>query len=304
MGWKRVAWAGCLAPVLAGGCRVADPATRDRLPDAHVGHTEQAIGRHIHHDAREAWRAVRDQFPRRCFSPEFRDGFLDGYADYLDRGGDGQPPAAPPLRYTRHARYFTPEGHALLKDYFLGFKYGADVAITTGQRQFLTVPVLLADGGPVAERPVVVTTIPPPPMPAATPLPVPRVMPSSDAPLPKAGARKATPKPGPKPVVEGDLSKFLPPSPAAEADDAADVSARVPPPDPPLPVIPTPGVPVLAPPPRPAFTVRLPDPPAEVPSLPAGVPIPPMTDDLPPALPANHTTPPPLPPNHPAPGRK
>ena len=130
MRWKRVAWAGCLAPVL-GGCHTAFPA-RALVADAPAAHTEAAIERQIHQHAREAWRAVRAEYPRKAFSPEFRDGFLDGYSDYLDRGGDAGPPAVPPPRYTDNPKYFTPEGHVLVRDYFLGFKYGADVAAATG----------------------------------------------------------------------------------------------------------------------------------------------------------------------------
>ena len=52
-------------------------------------------------------------------------------------------PAVPPAKYTRHKNYFTENGQCLVKEYFLGFKYGQEIAIATGQRQLLTVPVLL-----------------------------------------------------------------------------------------------------------------------------------------------------------------
>src|SRR4051812_48274557 len=141
MRWKRVACLGCLAPV-CGGCLPALHGARDSVAEKLVAPAESAIGHRIHSRARQAWRAVRDQYPRKLFTAEFRDGFLDGYADYLDRGGDAQPPAVPPARYTTNQKYFTPEGHALIRDYFLGFQYGTEVAVATGQRQFLTVPVL------------------------------------------------------------------------------------------------------------------------------------------------------------------
>src|SRR5207302_3944896 len=94
---------------------------------------------HLRKEAKAAWAEVRKQYPRKAFTAEFREGFIDGYSDYLDRGGMGLPPAVPPKRYTRND-YLTPEGQELIKDYFLGFKYGIDVAIASGQRQFLTVP--------------------------------------------------------------------------------------------------------------------------------------------------------------------
>src|SRR5439155_23053559 len=90
---------------------------------------------------------VREQFPRKCFTAEFRDGFVEGYVDYLDRGGNAQPPVVPPIRYTRN-HYLTPDGHLLVKDYFLGFRYGLDVAVASGHRQYLVVPVLVPERSP------------------------------------------------------------------------------------------------------------------------------------------------------------
>src|SRR5207302_357229 len=60
-------------------------------------------------EAKAAWQEVCEQFPRKCFTEEFRAGFIDGYVDYLDRGGNAQPPLVPPRRYTRND-YMTPEG--------------------------------------------------------------------------------------------------------------------------------------------------------------------------------------------------
>jgi len=258
MRWKRVLWAGWLAPAL-GGCHTPGVPGVPELPSGGlVGHTQAAIEHRIRADGREAWKAVRAEYPRRCFTAEFRDGFLDGYTDHLDRGGDGTPPPVPPLRYTRHARYFTPEGHVLLRDYFLGFKYGADVAAATGQRQFLTVPVLVPDGAPVPV-PVHEVVAPPAPPPAPVPLPLPLPPPT---PQPKSDSPVAPPPAG------SSGSKF--PEPAA------------------LPVS------VAAP--------KLPEPPAAVPSLPAHVPTPPVTDDLPLFRP-EHDPPAPLPVEHPEPTR-
>ncbi|QDU19386.1 hypothetical protein [Urbifossiella limnaea] len=214
MRWKRVVWAGWLAPAL-GGCHTPGAPGVPELPSGGlVAHTQAAIEHRIRADAREAWKAVRAEYPRRCFTAEFHDGFLDGYADHLDRGGDGTPPPTPPLRYTRHARYFTPEGHVLLKDYFLGFKYGADVAVATGQRQFLTVPVLVPDGGSAALADVVTPAAPPtPPSDRAAPLPQPLPPPNA---VPKSDQPAAPPGPS--------LSKF----PESVAPAALPVSLPVP----------------------------------------------------------------------------
>ena len=109
----------------------------------------------------------------------YRDGFIDGYVDYLDRGGNGSLPAVPPAKYTRHKKYFTENGQCLAKEYFLGFKHGQEVAIATGRRQFLTVPVLLPQPQPVPPafnvQPAGETAAPPmmqPPKPLPTPPPL------------------------------------------------------------------------------------------------------------------------------------
>lgn len=348
MRWKRVAWAGCLAPVL-GGCHTAFPA-HALVGDAPAAHTEAAIERQIHQHAREAWRAVRAEYPRKAFSPEFRDGFLDGYSDYLDRGGDASPPAVPPPRYTDNPKYFSPEGHVLIRDYFLGFKYGADVAAATGQRQFLTVPVLIPDAPDVPATPPVAVTLPAPPAVLTEPPPVipPVVVPKPvPAPIPLSAPRpvlKATPPP------DSGIPGYHLPAWSDPASPGAKTTTTGTTPQPPLappksPVPPVPSIPTPPPavppfdngmskfgtfpaPPRvPKYTApelpfapdsvpsgtslvpplpglptaaelgtKLPEPPAEVPSLPAGVPTPPVLDidDLP-VLPPNHTVPPPLP---------
>lgn len=270
MRWKRVVWAGWLAPAL-GGCHTPGVPGVPELPSGGlVAHTQAAIEHRIRGDAREAWKTVRAEYPRRCFTAEFRDGFLDGYTDHLDRGGDGTPPAAPPLRYTRHARYFTPEGHVLLKDYFLGFKYGADVAAATGQRQFLTVPVLVPESPAVpVPVPVPVTEVPPTPAPA---------------PLPQAAPPpRPVPLPLPLPTPKSDRP-VVPPLSSSTGSKFPDT------------VAPGVAVPVSVPLPT------LPEPPAAVPTLPAHVPTPPVTDDLPLFRP-DHEPPPPLRVEHPEPMR-
>lgn len=188
MGWKKVALAGCL-PAVGGGCHLAKLAGHNIVNEPLVVHTEKAIERGTRSDAKAAWQQVREQFPRRMFTADFRDGFVDGYSDYLAHGGSAQPPAVPPLKYTRNKKYYTPEGHCLIRDYYLGFKYGVDVAVATGQRKFLTVPVLLAEvptgppqfnvqpggveGIPPAGLPVPPEASKPEPLGAPKPLPAP-----------------------------------------------------------------------------------------------------------------------------------
>ncbi len=160
MGWKSVAWVGCLVPVLA-GCGSLPHAAHNATNEVHLSHTQRGLERDLRSAARDSWQTVRALHPRRTFTDEFHDGFTDGFTDYLDRGGAVQPPAVPPIKYVRDKKYFTPEGHSLIRDYYLGFKYGTDCAVASGRRQFLTVPVLLPDGTPTAIKPSYTSPIKP-----------------------------------------------------------------------------------------------------------------------------------------------
>lgn len=272
MRWKSVVLAGAFGPAVA-GCNVAYNAARNIVNDPHVVMTQQAIGHDLRKAARSAWEEARGQYPH-C-TAEFQDGFEDGYVDYLDRGGNGSLPAVPPAKYTRHQKYFTENGHCLLKEYFLGFKYGQEVAIATGRRQFLTVPVLFP---PVPPTPPAFDVVPPGPQPMMTP---PKPPPGMVDPL--ASAAKdvpvvvVPPAPGPAPVLQlrppaRRLAKDPPPPEFDPVPKPAPDQDRLPAPTPPLPVPSASSVPPMAP----------------------------VTNPIP-VLPPNHTVPPPLPPNHPQP---
>ena len=294
MRWKRALWLGCLAPVF-GGCLHVDQPRHDAMAEHGVAQSERDLVREIHKKAREAWVAVRSEFPRKLFTPEFRDGFIEGYTDYLDRGGDAQPPVVPPIRYTQNKKYFTPEGHLLVRDYFLGFKYGADVAVATGQRQFLTVPVLVTDQGAAVESPPVVIpgpmTIPPLGGSDAPvkPLPPPR-------PTTRLHAPRKVPAEPTVPVLE-EGSKFGSPPPLPSNFGLPSFPLPASPLVPPVPMIPTIPLPVgsssLVSPIIPASGSKLPEPPGEVLDLHPDLPTPPFVDEFPdlPPLPINHPDP-------------
>jgi len=284
---------------------------REHLAEHGVAHSEREVTREIHRKARAAWQAVRCEFPRKVFSAEFRDGFIDGYSDYLDRGGDGQPPAAPPLRYTQNKKYFTPEGHALMRDYLLGFQYGTEVAVATGQRHYLTVPVLIPDGG--APLPIVAVSetgstdapakpLPPPPQPLPAPkpmtkLPAPRALGQEPpprsvvAPAPLKSGEPEETKFGTIPVKPDPL-KLVPPLPTREDPLVPPLPGLSPlPPVPMVPLLPS-GKANTTSEIVPVSGFKLPDPPKEVRDLPDDVPSPVILDlpDLP-APPVIHPEP-------------
>jgi len=285
MRWKSVVLAGVLSPAVA-GCTLANNTARNVINEPHVVWSQHAIEHDLRRQARVAFQEVCGEYPDRAFSDPFREGFIDGYVDYLDRGGNGSMPAVPPVRYTRHPRYYTEEGQCLIKEWFLGFKYGQEVAIATGRRQYLTVPVLLPEPPPQPPHFNVQPASGTPPM-----MPPPRPPGGSDeppvvAPVPPPPAPTAPKPTGPAPGVLPTPRSLPRPSsrpPAARPD--------------PLPTLPPEQEPDRLP--APAVPLPVAGAGADLPAIPT-VPTPPPADDAP-VLPPNHVTPPPLPPNHPRP---
>jgi hypothetical protein len=72
-------------------------------------------------------------------SKDYAEGFKDGFIDYLQFGGSGQPPYAPPKRYWG-PNYRTPEGYRAIEDWFAGFRHGVTAAKESGYRPWVTLP--------------------------------------------------------------------------------------------------------------------------------------------------------------------
>jgi hypothetical protein len=320
MRWKSVAVAGAFWPAAA-GCNIAHYAARNIVNEPHVVWTQHAIAHDLRKSARSAWEEVKGQCPEYAASAEYRDGFVDGYVDYLDRGGEGTLPAVPPAKYTRHKKYFTETGQCLVKVYFLGFKHGQEVAIASGRRELLTVPVLLPQQptGPVAFNVQPAPGhVPPPMMPYPTP---------PDTGTAAAPAKEVRVASEPPPAVATPTVPIAVPVPQAPPEPLPPLSKGAPPPgfeptpkpppteeragtDPPRPA-PKP-VPARPPVSTPVSVPALPDrvgprrwgdlPP--IPTVPAEAapgPVTPTDGPTPRVLPPNHTVRPPLPPNHPKP---
>src|SRR5438105_4869157 len=73
--------------------------------------------------AEEAWQLERRKGPER-YSRDHAAGFVAGYADYLDAGGNGNPPAVPPFRY-RLVCSESPEGARAVEEWYAGFRHGS-----------------------------------------------------------------------------------------------------------------------------------------------------------------------------------
>lgn len=217
------------------GCHLATNIARNAYNEPAEIHDEYKVVRQLRREGKAAFAEVNRQYPRHSFSHDFERGFIDGYLDYLDSGGKAEIPAMPPLHY-RRAKYFNPEGHAKIRDYFLGFKYGVDVAVATGCRPFYTVPILVTEPGELP--PLNITVLPPPPDANAP-------MPKLGSPLPLPQETKSGTPPTPTPIPTPGLGNPVAPMPGGSSVPIPPGAVPTPnaPPGTPAPKTPTPGNP-------------------------------------------------------------
>src|SRR5437879_3718097 len=104
--WLALVW--FTLSMLGSGYACVEDATRNvvvsvRSPiEAHHGKARNRQG------AETAGLGVRAA-AQASYSSDYGEGFKEGYAEYLSRGGEGEVPLAPP-RHFRDIRYQTPEG--------------------------------------------------------------------------------------------------------------------------------------------------------------------------------------------------
>jgi hypothetical protein len=91
-----------------------------------------------------AWEDLQKGDPENNYSADYARGFKDGFADYLDAGGTGDPPAVPPRSYWK-TKYQTPQGYQAIQDWFAGFRHGSAMAQESGFRQWITIPSSLGE---------------------------------------------------------------------------------------------------------------------------------------------------------------
>jgi hypothetical protein len=179
--------------------------------------------------AEEAWEGVRASGTE-PYSDDYARGFKSGYADYLDRGGSGEPPVVAPPRY-RHLRYQTPQGYLAVEEWFAGYRHGAESARQSGLRQWVTGPTSLRQpGGPGIPGIIVLTPTPPAnlgvPVPGASevlPSPQPVLQPpvaGDELPAPKAAPGVPVSEPGEESLLQKSGALGLPVAAPAEPDAA------------------------------------------------------------------------------------
>jgi hypothetical protein len=124
---------GCGLSKQLGNNLVVEPLQWDRFSDR--------IGRRFRDRslADEAWDEICNR-DGDVYSRHYRRGFYEGFEDYLNAGGTGDPPVTPPRSYWR-LYYQNPEGHQAMQDWFEGFRHGASIARASGIRDYVVVPL-------------------------------------------------------------------------------------------------------------------------------------------------------------------
>ncbi len=127
-------------PFIGTGCGFSKIIQRNVVASPLYALTEHAEHHRNERFAREAFVQMAMTFADQEFSCDYRRGFVEGYTDYLDYGGVGEPPPLPSPIYGRFG-YMTPEGLAAMEDWKNGFRHGAATARASNLRELVTVPV-------------------------------------------------------------------------------------------------------------------------------------------------------------------
>lgn len=131
----------CILAGLSSGCSFFYYSAKNLIeePIKALNHCEEL--REFRLLAHEAWQQVLDCEPGQHYSEDYACGFIDGYVDFLDADGLGEPPAVPPDRYQLARYHRTPEGVKAIEDWFAGFRRGAAAARASGQRELIVLPM-------------------------------------------------------------------------------------------------------------------------------------------------------------------
>jgi hypothetical protein len=105
-------------------------------------HNEHVTRRLNHAIAKQAWHEVMADMPVRA-SHHYARGFICGFADYLYRGGTGEPPLVPPRAYW-HLGYQSIKGKQAIDEWYQGFRHGSQECQARGLRDLVMVPSSLA----------------------------------------------------------------------------------------------------------------------------------------------------------------
>ena len=145
----RVRLLGAALCLTSAGCLTGRPSAGDGFLHLFVRNTVEAPCQAVDDQcfklrswlrACDAWADYTGNCRSNRYSWDFREGFEEGYVDYLDAGGTGNPPAAPPARYWQ-TKYQDPAGVQAIRDWFAGFRQGSEAARASGYRDSILVPL-------------------------------------------------------------------------------------------------------------------------------------------------------------------
>lgn len=147
----RAAWWLLGVCVFASGCGLVQRATCNLAYETRRCVDTATLAARHRRWAREAWAHTCAASPE-PYSPYFAQGFTDGFLDYVEAGGTGEPPAVPPRRFWT-AKFQTYEGRLAIEDWFAGFRQGAAIAREAGYRELAILPSSLSSlaSGPPPE---------------------------------------------------------------------------------------------------------------------------------------------------------
>jgi hypothetical protein len=189
-----------ISSVLSCGCQLFVRGTRNLivapLNDYTVECYEYRRNRAL---ADAAWEETAGHMLTAPVSTDYVIGFKQGYVDYLEAGGPGEPPPVPP-RYYWGFRYQTPDGQAAIQDWFAGFRHGTEAALASGYRRSIVIP---SSGRTGLDRPYREAAAGGVSDPAHRPMPpgaeqLPVLPREGPAPAPAPESPKASPAPGPE----------------------------------------------------------------------------------------------------------
>jgi hypothetical protein len=197
------------------------------------------------HQAEKAWNEYLNTTGQ-CFADPYHKGFVEGFVDYVQAGGNGEPPYLPPFRY-RLTPFRSTEGVSAVEDWYAGFRQGAAIAKGSGLRElsYIPLPGLAVPVDPSSQNigklpptnPNAALETSPWEQPGRTPM-QPPIPPNTDS-VPAAPQPRPS-KPG---AVNLPAVPFLPSGPPQTAITRPQVSVRPRAAElPPLPSVPSPGV--------------------------------------------------------------
>jgi hypothetical protein len=128
-----------VVPVLS-GCNLIKLAAFNAENEPHLYEDQKHLKKRAYDFAQQAWLDHLSRLKTDCPPQAFEGGYIDGFADYLYKGGNGAPPTVPP-NYLRRYQYLSPDGHSEIEQYYSGFAAGAADAKASGQRVYFTIPV-------------------------------------------------------------------------------------------------------------------------------------------------------------------